>query len=289
MNDLLRSLKLNILHVGYAKLDHHWNYSDVISPFMRLFYITKGTAVMNHTNQLFVLKPGYMYLVPSYIYNSYSCEEYHEQYYLSFFEEIEPGLSVANLKQLRFEVKANASDVLYFNRLMTLNPDLEIKNSTPKPQIKKVLTQKGKKANISFASSNYLETQGIISVLLSRFIMQRDHVVLEGGDYRDLNKVLIYIAKNLNSPITVEKLSKYCGLSVDHFSRSFIKKFGMRPVHYIQSRRIARAQLLLLSTQDSLKQIAEDVGFKNAAYFSRIFKQITGNTPASFRKTHFKL
>lgn len=289
MNDLLQSLKLSILHVGYAKLDHGWSYRDVISPFARLFYVTTGAAVMNHTNQVFNLKPGYMYLVPSYVYNSYNCEVFHEQFYLSFFEEIEPGLSITNLKHFIFEVKACPSDVHYFKRLIEINPDLEIKNNAPKPQIKRNLTTKVKRNKNSFSPSYYVETQGIMAVLLSRFVENKNIDPLEGSDYRDLNRVLIYIAKNLHNTLTVENLAQYCGFSTDHFSRSFKNKFGIRPANYIQSRRIARAQFLLLSTQDSLKQIAENSGFKNASYFSRTFKKITGNTPACFRKTHFNM
>jgi YesN/AraC family two-component response regulator len=58
----------------------------------------------------------------------------------------------------------------------------------------------------------------------------------------------------------------------------------MRPNKYIQSKRIERAKLLLLSTNNSLKQIAEKVGLDNSSYFTRIFKNHTGKTPSVFRE-----
>jgi AraC-like DNA-binding protein len=62
----------------------------------------------------------------------------------------------------------------------------------------------------------------------------------------------------------------------------------MRPNKYIQSKRIERAQLLLLSTNNSLKQIAEKVGLENVSYFTRIFKSHTGKTPGAFREGQSK-
>ncbi|MDX1758278.1 MAG: helix-turn-helix domain-containing protein, partial [Arenibacter algicola] len=67
-------------------------------------------------------------------------------------------------------------------------------------------------------------------------------------------------------------------------SRVFNESFGMRPNKYIQSKRIERAQLLLLSTNNSLKQIAEKVGLENLSYFNRIFKSHTGVSPGIFRE-----
>jgi AraC-like DNA-binding protein len=288
MNHLLQSLRLSILHIGYSKLDSNWSYNNVISPFTRLCFITNGSAVINHTNQIFNLTPGYMYLIPSYTTNSYSCDNYHEQYYVGFFEEIQPGLSIHELKRFKYEVKATLSDLQYFKRLLEINPGLEITNSTPKPHVKKPLLS-GIKKNKFVSNSNYIETQGILSILLSRFIENTNIIHIEENTEGDLNKVLIYISKNLHKSLTIKELADYCNFSTDHFSRSFNKKYGMRPNKYIQSKRIERSRFLLLSTQDSLKQIAKNVGLENISYFSRTFKKITGKTPANFRKAQFSI
>lgn len=286
MNDLLKTLKLSLLHVGYAELDSNWNFKDVISSFTRLFYVTKGNATMNHTNQVFNLKAGYMYLVPSNVYNSYTCALYHEQYYVGFFEEIQPGLSINNIKRFKYEVEATPIDLQYFKKLIDLNPNLEVTDSTPKVNMKKGFTEKGKKNEQINSSNQFLETQGILSILLSRFVEDGNVMSLGNNDERDLNKILIHISKNLHKKLSVNGLAEYCDLSPDHFSRSFIKKYGIKPIKYIQFKRIERSQFLLISTRDSLINIAEQVGFENLSYFSRTFKKLTGKTPASFRKEH---
>lgn len=284
MQKLLQTIKLDLLHTGYAKLDENWNYNNVISPFTRLFYVTTGTAKAYHTNQSFNLRPGYMYLIPSYTYNRYKCDKYHEQYYVSFFEEIKESLSMYTLNTFKYEVKASQLDVHYFKRLLEINPDLAVTNNNPKAYVNKPSLYNFNEKSNPKSTSNYLENHGILSILLSRFIHDKSILEKKNNTKGNLEKVLIYIAENLHEKLTVQELAAYSHLSSDHFSRIFKQHFGTRPIKYIQSKRIEKAQLLLLTTFDSLQLIAEKVGLENMSYFSRTFKKITGKTPGNFRK-----
>jgi len=60
MQKVLQSLQISLLNIGYAHLDAHWDYDNVISPFSRLYYITKGSALVYHNNKEFELKPGFI-------------------------------------------------------------------------------------------------------------------------------------------------------------------------------------------------------------------------------------
>jgi YesN/AraC family two-component response regulator len=284
MQRLLQSIKLSMLHTGYAKLDAKWNYNNVISPFTRLFYVTTGNARAYHTNQSFNLRPGYMYLIPSYTYNRYKCDKYHEQYYISFYEEIMQGLSMYTLNTFKYEVKASRSDIHYFRRLLEINPDMTVTNNDPKAYVNKPSLVNFNKNGNPISTSHYLENHGILSILLSRFIDNENTLDQKNNIKGNLEKALIYIAEHLHEELTVQKLAEYCHLSTDHFSKIFKQNFGMRPIKYIQSKRIERAQLLMLTTFDSLQQIADKVGLENISYFSRTFKKITGKTPGCFRK-----
>lgn len=289
MQQLGSPIKLDLLHIGYAKLDEKWNYNNVISPFSRLFYVTTGNAKAYHSSKEFDLRPGYMYLIPSYTYNRYKCDKYHEQYYTGFFEETIEGLSIYNLQNFKYQVKASISDVQYFKRLLEINPDMAVTNSDPKAHINKSLLFNLNKKTPETNPSTYLETQGILSILLSRFIFKHTTSLTKSSSKNNLEKVLIYIAENLHNELTVQNLANYSHLSTDHFSRIFKQHFGMRPLKYIQTKRIERAQLLLLTTNQSLQQISEKTGFDSVSYFSRFFKKTTGKTPGKFRKEQLNL
>ncbi|TXE07235.1 helix-turn-helix transcriptional regulator [Seonamhaeicola algicola] len=283
MQQNLHHIKLDLLHVGYAKLNQNWNYNNVISPFTRLFYVTTGNAKAYHNNIEFNLRPGFMYLIPSYTYNRYKCDKYHEQYYVGFFEETSNGLSIYNLKNFKYEVKASISDVQYFKRLMELNPDMAVTNSDPKAYVNQSLKESFQKKDNNTSYSKQLETHGILSVLLSRFI-DANTTKHTTNTKTNFERVLIYITEHLHEELTVKSLANFCHLSTDHFSRVFLENFGIRPLKYIQTKRVERAQLLLLTTNNSLQQIATKVGFENTSYFSRVFKKTTNKTPNKFRK-----
>lgn len=289
MLKILQSLKLTLLNTGYAKLDTSWDFDNVISPFTRLYYITKGTAKVYHNNKVFNLKPNCMYLVPSYSYSRYKCDDYHEQYYISFLEEISNGGSIYNLKDFEYEIEADENCLYYFERLLEINKNRKIKNSDPKTYDNRPKLQAFIKQNNALNTKELLETQGILTILLSKFITKTIRYKNNTTPTKTLYNIQNYINENLALPITVEALADKCHYSTDYFSRLFYGTYGIRPNKYIQLKRIERAQLLLLTTTSSLKEIAQKVGFENLAYFSRTFKKHTSKTPAAFRKEQLKI
>jgi transcriptional regulator GlxA family with amidase domain len=80
--------------------------------------------------------------------------------------------------------------------------------------------------------------------------------------------------------VELSELAVLAGLSQSHFSRAFKVSTGMAPYQWQLDSRIRRAQLLMLETKSSLEQIADATGFTDAAHLSRIFRRITGTTPA---------
>lgn len=285
MNDLLLSIKLRLLHAGYERLDSNWDYKNVISPFVRLFLITKGQANLSHTNQTFHLEPGNMYLIPSNTLNNYSCKTSHEQFYAGFFEEIKLGMSIFNIKQFKYKVKSTEYDSMLFKRLLEIHPNKTVLDKTPKPHINHSLYyhETAKKPT----GGNSIETQGILAILLSRFIENKNVIATNNYGLKDnFSQVLEYIGKNIHQEITIKQLANSCNLSPDHFTKCFSAKFEITPNKFIQLKRIEHAQFLLLTTKDSIQQIADHVGMSNTSYFSRKFKELTGYRPGSFRKTH---
>ena len=286
MSKILQTLKLALLNVGYAKLDPLWDYDDVISPFIRLYYITTGSAMVYHSNRAIELKPGHIYLIPSYTFGRYKCDDYHEQYYISCLEEIKNGYSIFNFSNFIYESKANPMDLYYFKRILELNPNRNLENNNPKVYDNRPTLMDFEKKNEELSPSEFLETHAILEILLSRFIKNTNTTSAKNNVKKEFGMVLNYINENLHENLTVKQLADFCHLNTDYFSRVFNENFGMRPNKYIQSKRIERAQLLLLSTNNSLKQIAEKVGLENLSYFNRIFKSHTGITPGVFRDEH---
>ena len=96
--------------------------------------------------------------------------------------------------------------------------------------------------------------------------------------------VVSYICQSFRSPIRIEDLAKISGLSVSQFQRRFKLIYNTTPIKMIHHLRAEEAAKLLQNTDYDLNQIAEEVGYNAASFFSTQFKQLRGVTPREFRK-----
>ena len=87
-------------------------------------------------------------------------------------------------------------------------------------------------------------------------------------------------------PLDIRAVAAVACLSEAHFIRSFRACFGETPHRYLQRRRVERAMFLLRETERSVTNICYDVGFTSLGTFSRMFREIVGETPSACRKGH---
>ncbi|MCR5815802.1 MAG: AraC family transcriptional regulator [Ruminococcus sp.] len=105
-------------------------------------------------------------------------------------------------------------------------------------------------------------------------VMTSNHAILSAVDYID---------NNYTQPITMDELCQAAGLSKQQLCRLFKRYLHSRPMEYAAKRRIQAAKELLLSTELSIEDIAERVGFCSGSYFSKLFCRYEGMTPSHFR------
>ena len=85
-------------------------------------------------------------------------------------------------------------------------------------------------------------------------------------------------------PLDLPTLAQIANVSEAHFIRTFRATFGETPHRYLQRRRIERAMFLLRATERSVTDVCLDVGFSSLGTFSRIFRDIVGEAPSSYRE-----
>lgn len=96
-----------------------------------------------------------------------------------------------------------------------------------------------------------------------------------------------YIRQNISRPFTTNELARHFGLVAPYLSKLFKCYKGMSPSQYMQSMRMERAQQILINYPEMLvKDIAEQLGYVNALYFSKVFQKATGIYPSEFRLMH---
>ena len=91
-----------------------------------------------------------------------------------------------------------------------------------------------------------------------------------------------------NVDFNINTIANALYLAPAYFSRVFKRKMGMTCIDFIKNYRINLAKELLQNTDLSIQQISEKTGYATVYYFSQQFKQVTGESPGSFRKKRQK-
>ncbi|SUD41546.1 GlxA family transcriptional regulator [Ectopseudomonas mendocina] len=81
-----------------------------------------------------------------------------------------------------------------------------------------------------------------------------------------------------------EDVAREHGMSIRNFMRRFQGATGDKPLHYLQRLRIETAKSLLSSTRKSIKTISYEVGYDDASFFARLFRQHTELSPNQYRR-----
>ena len=109
----------------------------------------------------------------------------------------------------------------------------------------------------------------------------------------DINKLDLGLIKNIQEfaldntkQMSIDELAQHLFTSRTQLHRKVKSLTGMSITTYINHIKIEKAKTLLVETTLHINEIAYDVGFEDAAYFSRIFKKLTKISPAIYRQTH---
>ena len=94
-----------------------------------------------------------------------------------------------------------------------------------------------------------------------------------------------YIGSNYMHPITSADIAAAAGFSPNHLSKRFRESAGIGVHEYLVFTRLQHAAMELVSTEDSITQIALRCGFSDSNYFKDVFKKKFGVTPREYRKS----
>ncbi|CAN7351449.1 AraC family transcriptional regulator [Paenibacillus sp. LjRoot153] len=100
-----------------------------------------------------------------------------------------------------------------------------------------------------------------------------------------IEKASEFIRANYKENMTREIIAEYVSISPGYLSITFKKYTGLSLIEYVTKVRLDRAKFLLKSTKLPIRQIAEDCGFADSFYFSRIFSKDTGMNPREYRNS----
>lgn len=108
---------------------------------------------------------------------------------------------------------------------------------------------------------------------------------LSDEDRMNLDAVKSYIEDHFAFDIRAGQLTKIACMGETKLRYSFKKQYGYTITEYIQNKRIAHAEYLLVATDFPVRQIAQAVGYHHPGRFAGLFQRATGLLPDEYRQT----
>ena len=99
----------------------------------------------------------------------------------------------------------------------------------------------------------------------------------------DFSKIAEYLNEHLDEPITVETVTKKFAINRNKLNDIFMKQASMTCHDYLLNLRLDLAKVMLTNTELPINEISSRVGYPDANYFAKLFKNVTGRTPSQYR------
>ena len=99
-----------------------------------------------------------------------------------------------------------------------------------------------------------------------------------------VKRSLAFICQNYDRSFSREELAESVSANPRYLTRIFSEELGISPWDYLNRYRISKAKDLLRHTDESITEIAMQVGFNDAGYFSRVFHRLTHLSPTDYRQ-----
>ena len=282
MNIPVESLNLIMLNIGFARHHADWNWQDVSSPFTRLFLVTEGEARLHLPGSTVTLRSGNVYMVPAYVPHSYECDGDFSLYYLHVYEGFKNEADV--LDAYDFPITTKAFDIHYelFAHICALYPHAALPSSDPATYNNTICMADSIERYHELPYHDKMRLRGLTLTLFAQFIEHARPRVWTRDER--IIRVVNHIQSHITDTLSIDQLVSIACITKNYFIQLFTHTMGISPVRYINRKKVERAQLILLTEQLPVKEVAYRLGFNDHSYFIRLFRQIVGISPQEYRR-----
>lgn len=129
------------------------------------------------------------------------------------------------------------------------------------------------------------QTPGEIITRLARHTLPPIEAIRHREPSASVQWCIEHIKENFAAPISLDQMADGARLSKYHFLRKFRNETGLTPCAFLKHYRLTKAMEQLAQTKRAIRAIAQQVGYNDAAAFSRAFLQTVGTQPGKYRQT----
>lgn len=138
--------------------------------------------------------------------------------------------------------------------------------------------------NSDMLYGNYFASSLLYDILIRFNKLSKSFFDMESHSSVIVEGIMKYMDEHYSEKISLDDLCLESGLSRGYLCRLFMKHTGLRPMEYLNKKRIQKSKEYLNCRYISIDKIANDVGFETHSYFTRLFRQSEGMTPSEYRE-----
>ena len=134
-----------------------------------------------------------------------------------------------------------------------------------------------------YTATNVIHAVHVLQQALSNLALQLRLSSFNNNSNFDIEAVESLMRSNLHQDLNLETLAHFSQLSKFHFAKKFKELTDTSPIQHFINMKIQKACFQLDNSDNSIKQIAENLGYNDPYYFSRLFKKMIGMSPKQYR------
>lgn len=134
-----------------------------------------------------------------------------------------------------------------------------------------------------YTATNVIHAVHVLQQALSFLALQLRLAAFNTSSNFDLEAVETLMRNNLHQELNLDTLAHYSQLSKFHFAKKFKELTDTSPIQHFINMKIQQACIRLNNSADPIKNIAEELGYGDPYYFSRLFKKTVGMSPKQYR------
>ncbi len=258
-----------------------WDCNNMIFPYWRMYWNKNDGGIIEYNEEIYQMDKNFLYVIPPF--TSFNAKYSKNHIY-------NEGIHVSG-KPVKFTgEKAKTEDKHLLHFFIHFNLGVPFDNVNPgihkiklsnhyRDTLNDIIINLGIE-NKKFPIKFNLKLQSFITEVLSN--MDNELWQTINIDQRVL-KILRYIEYNMNGNLSNDFLASEVNMAPNSFARLFKKEIKITLHAFIQKRKIARACELFDHSNKTIEEVAYILGYANRYHFSRVFKLVTGATPATYR------
>lgn len=264
----IKKIDSKLLYVSTSKYEGDWHSTKHSHYFTELFYVISGKGSFVVENKTFPVKENDLVIInPNIEHTEKSYNSNPLEYIVLGIDGLSFNFDKENLNQQYsvYNFNNDKREILFYLKLL----------------LKELEEQKKEYELICL---NILEVLLIYIMRHANYAFSVTKASLSKNINRECNKIKRYLDSNYALDISLDNLADLTHMNKYYLIHAFTKYSGMSPINYLNNKRIEESKNLLATTDYSIAEISNVIGFSSQSYFSQSFKKKLRISPNEYRK-----